>query len=140
MILICCVDDTGGMAFNNRRQSRDRALLSDMNSLCREKTLWMNAYSAKLFDETWENVAVDEAFLEKAGGGEFCFVENIPLSKIPGNTEELILYKWNRRYPADCCLEADMSGWQMCECTEFQGYSHEKITRERYRQHETTEK
>ena len=30
MILAFCIDDQGGLAFNHRRQSRDRALVADL--------------------------------------------------------------------------------------------------------------
>ena len=30
MILAFCMDDQGGLAFNHRRQSRDRALVADL--------------------------------------------------------------------------------------------------------------
>jgi len=30
MILAFCVDDQGGLAFNHRRQSRDRGLMADL--------------------------------------------------------------------------------------------------------------
>ena len=41
MIIAVCVDDKGGMLFNNRRQSRDRAQQVDLLSLCGEKKLWI---------------------------------------------------------------------------------------------------
>ena len=31
MILAFCIDDQGGLAFNHRRQSRDRALVADLS-------------------------------------------------------------------------------------------------------------
>ena len=47
-------------------------------------------------------------------------------------TREIILYKWNRVYPADFRFEVDLSSWKLEESEEFAGLSHEKITRERY--------
>ncbi|MFR4122966.1 MAG: hypothetical protein ACLT0W_12285 [Clostridium sp.] len=44
----------------------------------------------------------------------------------------MILYKWNRVYPADQYFAMDLSGWKLVETVEFPGSSHEKITEERY--------
>ena len=48
------------------------------------------------------------------------------------NVEAVVLYKWNRVYPADQYFSKDLSGWKMVETEEFAGSSHEKITKERY--------
>ena len=81
MILILCVDDRGGLMFNRRRQSQDRILRADILELTDGKNLWMNAYSRKQFAESdAEKILVDETFLDAAGNGEFCFVENADVS------------------------------------------------------------
>ena len=49
MKLILCVDDNGGMAFNHRRQSRDRVLNEHILALCGMHRLWITPYTAKLF-------------------------------------------------------------------------------------------
>ena len=46
--------------------------------------------------------------------------------------EELILFRWNRVYPADLHCTLDLSVWKLTETEEFAGNSHEKITQERY--------
>ena len=46
--------------------------------------------------------------------------------------EKVILYHWNRDYPADVYFPVDLSVWKCVETKEFAGSSHEKITRERY--------
>ena len=46
--------------------------------------------------------------------------------------DSVILYKWNRVYPADQYFAMDLSGWKLVETVEFPGSSHEKITEERY--------
>ena len=45
---------------------------------------------------------------------------------------QVVLYKWNRVYPADQYFAMDLSGWKLVETVEFPGSSHEKITEERY--------
>ena len=64
MILILCLDDKNGMAFNRRRQSQDALAREKLLSLTAGAPLWMNAYSAKQFGDA-HGITVDEAFLEK---------------------------------------------------------------------------
>ena len=88
MILIVCVDDHNGMMFNHRRQSQDRVLRADILELTDGKKLWMNAYSRKQFAESdAEKIRVDETFLDAAGNGEFCFVEN-------GIIPRMCIFRW----------------------------------------------
>ncbi len=138
MNIIVCIDDDGGMLFNKRRQSRDRILLEDMAAMVKKtgKKLWIAPFSAKLFgaaEEMCHFITVDETFLENASEQDFCFVENVPLRKWLDDIDSVIVYRWNRKYPADTYLDIDLTKWQMEETKEFAGSSHEKITREVYR-------
>lgn len=74
MILSVCVDDKGGMMFNRRRQSRDRRQQEDLLQWCAGRKLWIDSYSAPLFEGA--GACVTGSFLEQAGAGEICFVEN----------------------------------------------------------------
>ena len=123
MIMIVCLDDKNGMAFNRRRQSRDRVLTERIRTITSGSVLWMNAYSAKLFSG---GVNVDEDFMEKAGEGEYCFVETFAPEL--DRAEGVIIYRWNREYPADVYFTADMSGMEIESSFEFEGSSHECIT------------
>lgn len=132
MIVILCLDDQGGMMFNHRRQSRDKEVIRDILQMRTGKALWMNDYSAKLFEEAKEEINCDTAFLQKAGEGEFCFVENEQPGLYGDRIEQLVVYKWNRKYPADFFPDIDFHDWMLRESTEFQGNSHEKVTKEIY--------
>ncbi|MCD8016017.1 MAG: hypothetical protein LUG99_23235 [Lachnospiraceae bacterium] len=90
----------------------------------------MNAYSAKLFPE--DVTEVSENFLAEAREGEFCFVENMPAASYEGKVEQIILFKWNRLYPADSYFDIDLSGWELVGSEDFIGSSHDKITMETY--------
>lgn len=140
MIVILATDDKGGMLFNNRRQSQDQKLRERMLARTKQKPFWMNHYSGRQFSsmEDIQNIVMDEAFLEKAGKGEYCFVEDRMLMPYFDKIERVILYKWNRTYPSDFCFDIDLSGceWKLLSVMEFQGSSHEKITEEIY-EHET---
>lgn len=130
MNIIVCVDDKNGMMFNKRRQSRDRVLIQDVLKEVGENLLWMNNYSAKQFTDCKVNISED--FMNLAKLGEYCFVENISLKEYENQIERIILYHWNRNYPADFYFDIDVTTalWQSVKVEEFVGSSHEKITKE----------
>lgn len=133
MNIIVCVDDKNGMMFNKRRQSKDRILIADVLKEVEEHMLWVNEYSLKQFiDFKLSNLKVDENFMDLAKIGEYCFVENISLEIYESQIERIILYHWNRTYPADFYFTIDVENqkWQKVKEEEFVGSSHEKITKE----------
>ena len=91
----------------------------------------MNSYSAKQFEEPVK-ITVDDEFISKAGPGEYCFLEGAGAAAAEGNAEKIIIYKWNRLYPADVRFDIDLDGWKLKKTAEFAGSSHEKITKEVY--------
>ena len=135
MILVAAVDDRLGIGFNHRRQSRDEMLRRDIICEAAGAPIWMSAYSLKQFkEETMQaDLHYSENFLFDAGNGEFCFAENILVSTVENRAERIILYRWNRTYPADIYFDIDLSaGWFLAESVDFAGKSHEKITKEVY--------
>lgn len=130
MKVIVCVDDNGGMLFNRRRQSQDKTLTEDV--IKNNGKIWINSFSSKLFSEYVGQVIIDDEFLNKAGKGECCFVENQLLKPYEDRIEQLVVYKWNRKYPSDFKLDLNIDNWKLKEQAEFEGNSHEKITREIY--------
>lgn len=85
MIAIVCLDDRKGMLFNRRRQSKDRAVVEKLLEMTKGSRLWIHPFSEKLFVENRaEHIVSDECFLEKAGRGEYCFVENCGLAEAGG--------------------------------------------------------
>ena len=73
MRLIVCLDDKNGMAFNHRRQSRDRIITETIEELVKGSTLHFSPYSAKLFPSGVFEPSED--YLSRAGEDDFCFVE-----------------------------------------------------------------
>ena len=131
MIMIAFVDDKKGMMFNHRRQSRDQAVTERIQKICEGKRLWMNLYSEQIYGSLkGVDIIVENDFLSMAGSGEVCLVESDSLMPFAENIEMVILYRWNRTYPADVYL--DLSQWERKEQHEFRGSSHEKITEEKY--------
>ena len=132
MKVIICLDDNGGMLFNNRRQSRDKEVLKDIIDSLKGNKLYASAFSQKLFSDYADSVIIDDDFLTKASENDLCFVENKPLKSVSG-INEIIVYKWNRIYPADFKCDIDLSKYKLVESIDFKGFSHEKITKEIYR-------
>lgn len=138
MNIIVCVDDNNGMLFNHRRQSQDRVLRQRVLNLALNSRLLMNAYSCKQFAQDADEadcagITVSEDFLAEALPGDFCFVETDALEPVKDKIEKLIIYRWNRKYPADFRFDLNVEeGFQMTSTEEFTGSSHEKITEEIY--------
>lgn len=136
MKVIVCVDDNNGMMFNNRRQSRDRILIDDVVKNVVGGNLLMTPYSEILFkDSDIESFFLSEYILEEADPEDYCFIENKALLPYSDRIDELIIYRWNRTYPADMHLDIDPEALslKLVSTTEFAGSSHEKITKELYK-------
>ncbi len=132
MIVMVCLDDSNGMMFNHRRQSRDQAVIDDMVFMSRK--LFMKEYSAKLFtDQELEPGIIASEFLQQAQEGDFCFVEDMNVLPYYAKIEQIIIYRWNRKYPADLYFDITLEkDWELVEVKEFVGTSHEKISKEIY--------
>ena len=131
MKVIVCIDDDCGMMFNNRRQSRDRGLVEDVIKMTDGENLYIDAYSELLFADFAGKYTVDADMLKNAGESDYCFVENKSLGEHLDSIDEIIIYRWNRRYPSDVKLDVvpEKCGFELRETVEFAGYSHEKITK-----------
>ena len=129
MNLIVCIDEMGGMSFGGRRCSRDSAVYADIKLQCLGARLYANAYTAKQLGDM-KNLTVTED-PTAAAKGEYCFVENLPAND-SGEIESLIIYRWNRRYPADNFLNIDLKNYRLISSRDFPGSSHDSITKEVY--------
>ena len=58
MHLIVCLDDNNGMAFNHRRQTRDRELTRKMLDTVNGNPIWMSPYSYKMFLDAPEGAVI----------------------------------------------------------------------------------
>ena len=127
MKLIFCVDDRMGLAFNKRRQSRDRVVIEKILENNRGKKITVSPYSESLFGDV-PGVEVRESLSE----GETCFAEREITEEMMKKADELEVYFWNRAYPGDSFAEINEEEFCLTEEEEFQGSSHEKITRRKY--------
>ena len=134
MKLIVCVDDNNAMAFNYRRQSSDRTVLLKIKELIQGNKLWIHPYSERLLSTTDINLCAEENFMEKAGLQDYGFAEITDVAPHFSRVNEIIIFHWNRKYPAD--LHFPMAflseGWKMTGSLTFSGNSHAEITQEIY--------
>ena len=129
MKVIVCLDDNCGMAFNNRRQSKDRVVFEQIASLCGGSVVFMSPYSAREFDGIYDAVVSDDNFLCIACEDDWVFAETE--SPDLNNTEKLVVFWWNRVYPADVYLGFDIENecFELVSEADIVGYSHPKITK-----------
>ena len=122
MVLFVCLDDDNGMMFNNRRQSKDCMVRKRMLEIVGEGSIWMSEYSMGQFEEA-------VSLCENISEAQYVFAED-PNDIIGVEFDKIIVYRWNRRYPADKTLTIE--GKKLDSTYEFAGNSHEKITEEIY--------
>ena len=133
MTVIVCLDNANGMMFNHRRQSRDANVVKDILKTINGASLLIAPYSEPLFSQAEYSVSVSDSFLIDAGAEDYCFVENTSVAEFKEKISKLIIYKWNRDYPADFFFDIDYANDYRLETTlDFGGTSHEKITKEVY--------
>lgn len=133
MKAIVCLDDNNGMLFNKRRQSRDSVVINDIVDMAEDQKLFCNDYTAKLFD-TEKTCIVNDGILVDPCEEGYYFFENVLPTSID-IFSEVIIYKWNRKYPGDVFFSFDLeeNGFKKAKTIEFAGSSHEKITKEIWR-------
>ena len=128
MTVYVCLDDRNGMLFNKRRQSRDVKVLEDIRQSVPD-VLTIDPFSEKLIREAEiPYVLAPEEMPEDA----HFFAEARDLSELLPRASKLVIYRWNRHYPADVRFEADLSGFRLERKEEFPGKSHDIITKEVY--------
>ena len=129
MILIVCVDERNGMMFNNRRQSRDKILTGHIIEKAKDKKLWITTFSKDIFNiEEDGNIMIDDKFYSIAEKEDYCFIENIDATIISDKVDKIIIYNWNKHYPADRYFNINLNNWEIISEENFEGYSHENIT------------
>ena len=134
MTAVVCVDDQGGILFNRRRQSQDRCLQEKLLSLAGDRPLLVSPYTARQFPpEAQGGLQICEDCYEQADPQALCFAEDSRPDLTLPEPSRVILFRWNRVYPADRYFDlAALSAWHLETVEDFPGHSHEKITMEVY--------
>lgn len=134
MNIVVCVEEKFGMSFGGRRLSQDRLLIDDLMKTVGNNRLFISPYSQQLFKEYSHKIIVDSDFLIKAKSDDYCFVEINDFKDIKEEIGSIILYKWNRRYPADLFFDSSyIEGREPLTVSELEGNSHKLITKEVYK-------
>lgn len=128
MTIYVCLDDRNGMLFNKRRQSRDAAVLEDIRAGL-PGVLTIAPFSENLIQSAQIPYTLDELTPES-----HFFAEEAISSEVLLQADTVVIYRWNRHYPADTRWTFDLAeyGFARKETSEFPGKSHEKITKEVY--------
>lgn len=128
MTVYVCLDDRNGMLFNKRRQSRDAKVLEDMKESVPD-ILTIDPFSEKLIRDA--GIPYVLAGEELSSDAHF-FLEARPAAEVLPTASTLVIYRWNRHYPADVRFDADLSEFTLQSTCDFGGKSHETITKEVY--------
>ena len=116
MKIIVCVAKNNGILFNHRRVSKDVKVLEDIAE--NTPNLALSQYSMELFEGIKLSCKGDiYKFIEE----EFDDIDSV---------DEIILYHWNRAYPADVFFRFNKKHFKLQDSYDFVGNSHERITKE----------
>lgn len=131
MTVVVCVDDKLGMTFCGRRQSTDASLRRRLLSLFPGKKIYSDEYTASQFEDSSLCVVCERPDLLWHRDAVY-FAEKEDVSVFGDMIDRLVIYRWNRRYPADEFLSFDplREGMRLERISEFEGSSHSHITEE----------
>lgn len=155
MKLILCTDIRFGYSFNYRRQTADRAMHAHLSRILAKSSLpvHMNAYTSRsllaneaLLEESFlKKIVIDDSrkegyilsdetffdsafLLEACRNKEWAYVENVSLIGYYHLIDEILLYRWDKRYPADRLFPGSLlSAFSLAEKETFRGNSHDEI-------------
>lgn len=133
MTIYICLDDKNGMLFNNRRQSRDAMVLEDIRAVIPAE-LTIAPFSEKLIQSAGIPYVLAPEAPALLSPDAHLFVETKAAAAAVAMASCVVIYRWNRHYPADVHWDIDLTenGFTLRETCEFAGKSHEKITKEVY--------
>ncbi|MBP0972553.1 MAG: hypothetical protein J5851_01450 [Oscillospiraceae bacterium] len=133
MVLITCVDQKNGLGFNGRRQTSDSAVYADICKYAEDHFCGIDmASDTMLALENYLKLTGQEEHPLFTEPKEARFAELDDCKGLDDIYEMLILYRWDKTYPADIRLEIGMQNYALVEQHEMVGSSHKKIVREVY--------
>ncbi len=139
MTCVICLEDRGGVMFNHRRVSRDAAVTDRILKLAAEYgPLNITPYTLCLLpQEDIPSCVVHICDHPATEGNGTCWLEDTVGELRPDTAaNRLILFHWNRAYPADSLFDQKAffseGKWKLVSQEEFPGKSHKKITMEVY--------
>jgi hypothetical protein len=126
LTIILCLDDKNSIAFNKRRQSRDKVLIENVMT---HENIYIMEHSAALFTD-YDVSKIDN--ISELPADAVYFHEITDPKNIIDVFDTVIIYRWNRHYPSDVRFELTMNDYKKIYEEEFVGFSHDKITKEVY--------
>lgn len=128
MILIVCLDMHDGMRFNRRRQSTDKDVIARILDMFGDDKIAVRPCSEKLFSA--DRITVPGNPLES----DVYFAEEICSIPPPNAVEKLVVFRWDKIYPADekFPMKKFLEEFSIKESVSFPGNSHDTITLEVY--------
>ena len=123
-----CVDNSGGMMFAGKRQSRDSSLIRELCDTT-DGYIYITDFSEFLFKEHKNKIRIVDNPFSDAPDGATVFIENLDIFPYENLIGEILLYKWNEIYPIDKRIDISLSDYRIVAKKEFVGSSHEKITK-----------
>lgn len=131
------------MMFNNRRQTKDRIVIQKIKELVADNFLHLSEYSLPLFQGDNNLIVFGTRWFNeviiKGEEKDFFFIEDSRPKDYECIIHRIILFCWNKTYPADSFFDIDLNNFEQKEEIEFEGYSHEKISMKIYDRREDYE-
>lgn len=130
MQVIVMIDDNNGIMFNNRRQSQDCILREYLLKTVNNNKLYMTEYSAKQFEDKTKIIITDDFSL--VDENDYVLIEDNDITPYIAKITSIIICKWNRTYPSDTHFTISLDDWKKIFEEDIKGYSHDKITIEKW--------
>ena len=131
MTLIVCLDQKGGMLFNNRRQTLDYELVNIIAKSFSD--IHISHFSEKYFQGAKCKIS-SNPFLE-ATEESTVFLEDTGAIDYIEKIDRLIIYRWDCVYPADTYFDITPKevGFRLCGKVKFSTKVHADIVKEIYK-------
>lgn len=128
-----CIAENAGLSFNGRRVSRDLKILENIKKEAGNGKICVENGSVGIF----ERLGIAVFCISSADDAEkdcIFFAESESEAYLD-KSDTLVIYKFNRSYPADVFIPTEKinAEFELISAEDFQGASHEKITKEIYR-------
>lgn len=135
MKVILCIDDQGGVRFAGHRLTQDRLQRQDVIKRYRSAGFCMKKETASLYGlEESEKIHYVHDWNEARSYEGWWICEDVAFLRWIDQLEELVLYRWNRRYPSDERFQMSMvlPLWRCVDQYRLEGSSHAEISVEHY--------
>ena len=123
--IILCTDKENGRLFFGKRTATDAEVRKHILAL--DDKIFVDNYTAGQFKETEDKskLCIVDSPARIADGTAFIEKEDVP-----EDADRIIIFRWDKKYPADKYFDFSFAGWHKTKNEKFQGYAHDKVTME----------